>query len=63
MRGSHVGLSPNLWRRQYGNWTEAELKPLEATAYLLAEHINRIAEDPDFATRVITEALSRAEAG
>ncbi|CAM5258201.1 hypothetical protein SMICM304S_08732 [Streptomyces microflavus] len=25
------------------------------------EHINRIADDADFATRVITDALSRAE--
>ncbi|MFW3475351.1 hypothetical protein ACN24M_29575 [Streptomyces microflavus] len=56
-----TGLSPSLWRKQYGNWTEAEMTPLEATAFLLAEHINRIADDADFATRVITDALSRAE--
>lgn len=57
-----TGLSPNLWRQQYGDWTEAEMTPLEATAFLLAEHINRIADDPDFATRLITEALSSADA-
>ncbi|MET9978329.1 hypothetical protein ACFYOI_17420 [Streptomyces microflavus] len=56
-----TGLSPSLWRKQYGDWTEAEMTPLEATAFLLAEHINRIADDADFATRVITDALSRAE--
>ncbi|MEV1047091.1 hypothetical protein [Streptomyces sp. NPDC049916] len=56
-----TGLSPTLWRKQYGDWTEAELTPLEATAFLLAEHINRIADDPDFSTRMITEALTRAE--
>jgi hypothetical protein len=56
-----TGLSPNLWRKQYGNWTEAEMNPLEATAFLLAEHINRIADDPDFATRMIAEALSSAD--
>jgi hypothetical protein len=56
-----TGLSPNLWRQQYGDWTEAEMTPLEATAFLLAEHINRITGDPDFATRLITEALSRAD--
>ncbi|WP_411080694.1 hypothetical protein [Streptomyces sp. cmx-18-6] len=56
-----TGLSPNLWRKQYGQWTKAEMNPLEATAFLLAEHINRIADDPDFATRLITEALSQAE--
>ncbi|MEU8627216.1 hypothetical protein [Streptomyces sp. NPDC048669] len=53
-----TGLSPNLWRKQYGRWTEEEMTPLEVTAFLLAEHINRIADDPDFATRMITEALS-----
>ncbi|MFG2884765.1 hypothetical protein ACGFYV_21150 [Streptomyces sp. NPDC048297] len=56
-----TGLSPNLWRTQYGQWTENEMNPLEAMTVLLAEHINRIADDQDFATRLITEALSRAE--
>ncbi|MEU6676371.1 hypothetical protein [Streptomyces sp. NPDC046853] len=56
-----TGLSPSLWRKQYGDWTEAEMTPLEVTAFLLAEHINRIADDPDFATRIITEALSSAD--
>lgn len=56
-----TGLSPTLWRKQYGDWTDEEMTPLEATALLLAEHINRIADDPDFATRLITEALSRSE--
>ncbi|MEV0254536.1 hypothetical protein AB0H82_09735 [Streptomyces sp. NPDC050732] len=56
-----LGLSPNLWRGQYGDWTDEEMTPLEATAFLLAEHINRIADDPDFATRMITEALASAE--
>lgn len=58
-----TGLSPNLWRRQYGDWTEEEMNPLEATAFLLAEHINRITDDPDFATRTIAAALSLAEEG
>ncbi|MFF4962781.1 hypothetical protein [Streptomyces sp. NPDC001222] len=56
-----TGLSPNLWRAQYGRWTEAEMNPLEATAVLLAEHINRISGDHDFATRLIAEALSSSE--
>ncbi|MFI1100694.1 hypothetical protein [Streptomyces melanogenes] len=55
-----TGLSPSLWRRQYGDWTEEEMTPLEVTAFLLAEHINRITGDTDFATRLITDALSRA---
>ncbi|MEV1078064.1 hypothetical protein AB0I98_07390 [Streptomyces sp. NPDC050211] len=58
-----TGLSPNLWRKQYGDWTEDEMTPLEATVFLLAEHINRLTDDPDFATRMITEALSRADEG
>ncbi|MFD9421415.1 MULTISPECIES: hypothetical protein [unclassified Streptomyces] len=53
-----TGLSPNLWRQQYGEWTEEEMTPLEVTAFLLAEHINRITDDSDFATRMIAEALS-----
>ncbi|MFI9810162.1 hypothetical protein ACIHEJ_38715 [Streptomyces sp. NPDC052301] len=56
-----TGLSPSLWRAQHGRWTEAEMNPLEATAVLLAEHINRIAGDHDFATRLITEALSDSD--
>ncbi|MGW2814341.1 hypothetical protein [Streptomyces sp. NPDC001415] len=55
-----TGLSPSLWRKQYGYWTPEEMTPLEATALLLAEHINRLTSDPDFATRMVTEALSRA---
>ena len=58
-----TGLSPNLWRAQYGHWTDAEMNPLEATAVLLAERINRIADDHDFASRVITEVLSRSDQG
>lgn len=54
-------LSPNLWRKQYGYWTEAEMTPLEVTAFLLAEHINRMTDDPDFAVRLISEALYGAE--
>lgn len=54
-------LSPSLWRKQYGYWTEEEMTPLEATAFLLAEHINRITDDPDFATRLISEALTGAD--
>ncbi|MFG2561117.1 hypothetical protein [Streptomyces sp. NPDC048496] len=53
-----TGLSPSLWRKQYGDWTGDEMNSLEVTAVLLAEHINRLTDDRDFATRVITEALS-----
>jgi hypothetical protein len=37
------------------------MNPLEATAFLLAEHINRLTGDGDFATRLIAEALSGAD--
>ncbi|MFE2322981.1 hypothetical protein ACFXD5_03465 [Streptomyces sp. NPDC059385] len=53
-----TGLSPNLWRRQYGEWTQEEMNPLEATALLLAEHINRLTGDRDHATRLIADALA-----
>ncbi|UNO39072.1 hypothetical protein [Streptomyces sp. MST-110588] len=56
-----TGLSPNLWRKQYGYWTKDEMTPLEVTTFLLAEHINRLTDDPDFATRMITEALSKTD--
>ncbi|MFJ6571435.1 hypothetical protein ACIQNU_28890 [Streptomyces sp. NPDC091292] len=56
-----TGLSPSLWRKQYGEWTRDEMTPLEATVFLLAEHINRLTDDRDFATRLITEALTRAD--
>ncbi|MFE4368442.1 hypothetical protein ACFRMN_09375 [Streptomyces sp. NPDC056835] len=54
-------LSPSLWRKQYGDWTKDEMTPLEVTAFLLADYINRVTDDPDFATRLITEALSSAD--
>ncbi|WP_416973010.1 hypothetical protein [Streptomyces sp. 4F14] len=60
---SAMDLSPSLWRKQYGKWTKAEMTALEATATLLAEHINRVTDDQDFATRLITDALTRAEEG
>lgn len=56
-----TGLSPSLWRKQYGDWSEGEMNALEATVFLLAEHINRVTDDPDFATRMVTEALSSAD--
>ncbi|MFJ6698083.1 hypothetical protein ACIQM4_18715 [Streptomyces sp. NPDC091272] len=57
-----TGLSPSLWRNQYGSWSDHELTPLDATALLLAEHINRITDDSDFATRMISDALTGAGA-
>ena len=56
-----TGLSPGLWRKQYGPWTTDEMNSLEATCFLLAEHINRLTDDRDFATRMIAEALSSTE--
>lgn len=58
-----TGLSPSLWRKQYGDWTQDEMNPLEATALLLAEHINRLTGDHDYATRLITNALTSADQG
>ncbi|GAA3896331.1 hypothetical protein GCM10022244_03070 [Streptomyces gulbargensis] len=56
------GLSPSLWRRQYGDWTPHEMTSLEATVFLLADHVNRLTEDRDFATRLVSDALAKAEA-
>ncbi|MEV0845494.1 hypothetical protein AB0J21_06315 [Streptomyces sp. NPDC049954] len=56
-----IGLSPSLWRKQYGDWTKQEMNALEAATFLLSEHINRMTEDQDFAIRLITDALTRSE--
>ncbi|MEK8170633.1 hypothetical protein NKH77_16730 [Streptomyces sp. M19] len=53
-------LSPSLWRKQYGV-DRAGGDSLEVTAFLLAEHINRITDDPDFAIRMVTKALSEPD--
>lgn len=56
-----TGLSPALWRKRYGDWTRDEMTPLEATALLLAEHIDRITENRGFAVRMIAGALPAVE--
>ncbi|WP_030244076.1 hypothetical protein [Streptomyces sp. NRRL S-350] len=58
-----TGLSPNLWRAQYGPWTAAEMNPLEAVTVLLADHVNRVSgtNDHTFATQLIADALSELE--
>ncbi|WP_181789874.1 hypothetical protein [Streptomyces phytophilus] len=56
-----TGLSPSLWRRQFGDWSRDEMNPLEATALLLAEYINRLTDDPDFATRMVSDTFAAAD--
>ncbi|GAA3981064.1 hypothetical protein GCM10023085_74240 [Actinomadura viridis] len=56
-----IGVSPTLWRRQYGPWTEAEMNALEVTCFLLADHINRLSDDHDAATQMIARLLDAAE--
>jgi hypothetical protein len=58
-----IGLSPTLWRRQFGPWTPAELNALEVTLFLLADHINRLTSDDDAATYMIARLLDATEAG
>jgi hypothetical protein len=54
-----TGLSPSLWRAQYGGWTRAEMNSLEGTAVLLADLVNRTAGgDREFATRLIASAMN-----
>lgn len=57
MTAAVIGLSPTLWREQYGPWREAEPKSLEVTAFLLAEHINYLTKSDDTATRIISDML------
>jgi hypothetical protein len=56
-----IGLSPTLWRKQFGPWTPAELTALEVTLYILADHINRLTGDQDAATQMIARLLDATE--
>ncbi|MFI6516031.1 hypothetical protein ACIBF1_10770 [Spirillospora sp. NPDC050679] len=60
---SALGQSPTLWRKRHGPWRPEEMTALETTAFLLAFHINDLAQDADAATRMIMEALSAVEDG
>lgn len=61
---SGTGLNPLVWRAQFGGWRPEEAVALEATAVLLATHVNLIAGyDHEYATRLISEALSRVDPG
>lgn len=53
-----LGLSPTLWRRQYGRWAEAEMTALEASIVLLADRINNLTGDPTAASRMIVDLLN-----
>lgn len=56
-----VNLSPTLWREQYGPWGSEELNAVEATALVLAEHVNFYNDDDNAAHRLVVEALAGAE--
>ncbi|MFI0355552.1 hypothetical protein [Actinomadura sp. 9N407] len=56
-----IGLSPTLWRKQFGPWTPAELTALEVTLYILADHINRLTGDDNAATQMIASLLDATE--
>ena len=57
---SAMGISPQLWRCQYGDWRGEELTAVQATAVLLAEWINNIHEDDDAALRMIMDICTGA---
>jgi hypothetical protein len=56
-----LGLSPNRWREQFGEWRREEMPALEATAAAVADRVNRMHDDRDAALRVIMDALGQAE--
>jgi hypothetical protein len=60
LAASAIGLSPTLWRQQYGPWTEAEMNALEATAFLLADYINDLSDDENAATQMVANLLNSA---
>jgi hypothetical protein len=61
MTAAAIRASPDLWRAQFGDWRAEELSAVQATALLLAEGINRSADDPDAALRLIMDALASAD--
>lgn len=56
-----LGLSPNQWREQFGEWQREETPALQATTALKAEQVNRAHDDRDAALRVIMDTLALAE--
>ena len=56
-----MGLSPNRWREQFGDWRREEMPALQATAALVAEQVNRAHDDRDSALRVVMDTLDMAE--
>jgi hypothetical protein len=61
LTASAIGLSPTLWRKQYGPWTEAEMNALEATLVLLADYINHLTNDETMAIRMIADIMESLE--
>ena len=61
MTAAAIGVNPNLWRAQFGNWQPEETLALRTTAVLLAETVNSAHGDVDAALRFIMDALAKAE--
>lgn len=61
LTASAIGLSPTLWRKQYGPWTEAEMNAMEATLVLLADYINHLTNDESMAIRMIADIMESLE--
>jgi hypothetical protein len=56
-----LGLSPNRWREQFGEWQREEMPALQATAALVAEQVNRAHDNRDAALHVVMDTLALAE--
>jgi hypothetical protein len=56
-----LGLSPNRWREQFGEWRHEEMPALQATAALVADQVNRAHDDRAAALRVVMDTLAMAE--
>ena len=61
MTAAAIGVNPNLWRAQFGDWQSEETLALQTTAVLLAETVNSAHGDVNAALRFIMDALVKAE--
>ena len=59
---SALGISPQRWKEQYGDWSADEILALRFTAMLIADWTNELEESPDAALCMIVSAYEQNEA-
>lgn len=61
MTAACLGLSPNLWREQYGKMRPIEYLPWTFTAWLLADLIDTVFEQPGYAINAVTALFTTSD--